>query len=68
MMSKESDPKAPTVPAMLSAALMMRDQMRSVLDTLEGEVAHLRRNGWTDEQARAIVATMFGWRAPASGE
>lgn len=31
-------------------------------DILEGEVAQLRGNGFTDDQARAILAASFGWR------
>ncbi|GAA0897795.1 hypothetical protein [Pseudonocardia zijingensis] len=32
----------------------------------KGFVAATRRNGFTEEQARAIVAYMFGWH-PADG-
>jgi pyrroline-5-carboxylate reductase len=36
------------------------------LEMVEGFVAATRRNGFTEEQARAIVAYMFGYR-PADG-
>lgn len=36
------------------------------LEMIEGFVAATRRNGFTEDQARAIIAFMFGWR-PADG-
>lgn len=49
----------------LAAALVSaQDSLRQVSELVEGEVAHLRGNGWTDAQARAIVATSFGWQSP----
>lgn len=40
--------------------------LQPFMDTLNGMVAQVRSNGFTDEQARAIVAYMFGWR-PVDG-
>lgn len=42
------------------------DQFAPFLEMLEGLVATARRNGFTDDQARAIVAFTFGWR-PTDG-
>jgi hypothetical protein len=42
------------------------DGIAPFLETIEGFVAATRRNGFTEEQARAIVAYMFGYR-PADG-
>lgn len=42
------------------------DGARQLAESVEQMVIHLRGNGWTDEQARAIVAYCFGWR-PADG-
>lgn len=46
---------------------MLQDNLRQMSETLEGEVTHLKENGWTDEQSRAIVASSLGWR-PSGGE
>lgn len=42
--------------------------LQPLLDTLEGMVAQIRGNGFTDEQARAIVASTFGWRPAPTPE
>ncbi len=42
------------------------DAITPFLETLDGMVASTVRRGFTPEQARAIVAYMFGWR-PADG-
>lgn len=41
-------------------------QFDPFLDTLTGMVAATQRRGFTEDQARAIVAATFGWR-PADG-
>lgn len=41
-------------------------QFDPFLDTLTGMVAATVRRGFTEDQARAIVAATFGWR-PADG-
>jgi hypothetical protein len=38
---------------------------RLQLDGMEGMVTEARNRGYTDDQARAMVAYMFGWRASA---
>ena len=38
------------------------------LDTLDGFVAATRARRWSDAEARALVAYMFGYRAPPTGE
>lgn len=49
----------------LSGALFaLQDNLRQISETMEGEVNYLREQGWTDSQARAIVATSVGWRSP----
>lgn len=48
------------------AALAGHDALDGIapfLDTLDGFVATTKRRGFTEDQARAIVAYMFGWRA-----
>lgn len=42
------------------------DAVAPFLDTLDGMVAAACRRGFTQEQARAVVAYMFGYR-PADG-
>jgi hypothetical protein len=47
------------------AALIGHEALAGIapfLETIEGFVAATRRNGFTEEQARAIVAYIFGWR------
>lgn len=56
------NPYAGALPAGLRAAMELQEALRSFTSPLDGEVAHLKSNGWTDEQARAIVSYMFGWR------
>lgn len=51
--------------ATLAGVQIMAD-LQPFLDTLNGMVAQVRANGFTDEQARAIVAFTFGWR-PSDG-
>lgn len=46
------------------ALFELQDNLRRISETVEGEVTYLRGNGWTDQQARAIVATYLGWRFP----
>lgn len=41
-------------------------QIEPMLDTLDGMAAAVQRRGFTAEQARAIVAWLFGYR-PADG-
>jgi hypothetical protein len=51
------------------AALIGHEALAGIapfLEMIEGFVAATRRNGFTEEQARAIVAYMFGYR-PADG-
>lgn len=50
-----------------NALLSAMDQLHEVAEWLEGAVTHLKSNGWTDDQARAIVASNFGWK-PAPDE
>lgn len=40
----------------------LQDNLRQMSETLEGEVTYLTAQGWTDEQARAIVASALGYR------
>jgi hypothetical protein len=61
-MASSDDPQQPEMPAILEALLPMVDAMQQMADVLEGQVTHLKSNGWTDSQARAIVATTMGWR------
>ncbi len=53
---------------MTTALFALQEQMRDVIAGVEGVVSELKGNGWTDGQARAIVATSFGWRAPTNPE
>lgn len=50
-----------------NALLAAMDQFHEMAEWLEGAVTHLKSNGWTDDQARAIVASNFGWK-PAPEE
>lgn len=43
-------------------------QFDPFLDTLDGMVAGAKRRGFTDDQARAIVAATFGWRPTDGGQ
>lgn len=45
-----------------SALFDVLDAFTGMASSLEGAVTHLKSNGWTDDQARAIVAHSFGWR------
>lgn len=42
----------------------LQDALRQVTEVAEGEVTYLKAQGWTDSQARAIVASMMGWKSP----
>lgn len=49
----------------------LQDALRQVTEVAEGEVTYLKAQGWTDSQARAIVASMMGWKTtppPPDGE
>lgn len=48
------------------AAHSAMDGIGPFLDMLDGFAANTRRRGFTDDQSRAIVAYMFGYR-PADG-
>ena len=52
----------PEVSPFLESCLPLVDSLRQMAEVLEGQVTHLKGNGWTDSQARAIVAAVFGWR------
>ncbi len=43
------------------------DAIEPFLDTLDGMVAATKRRGFTEEQARSLVAYMFGYRPAAGG-
>lgn len=58
----------PEMSTAMAAMLPLVDTMRQLAEVLEGQVTHLKSNGWTDDQARAIVATTLGWRGAAPNE
>jgi hypothetical protein len=39
-------------------------EIEPMLDTLDGMTAAVQRRGFTEDQARAIVAYLFSYRAP----
>lgn len=60
-------PPPPPAPRTVTSArrialLSALDQFGDLLATLDGWVHQLRDRGYTDGQARAIVAATFGWR------
>jgi hypothetical protein len=42
----------------LSIAEQLNEQFANLAALLEGQVTHLKSNGWTDQQAREIVFKM----------
>lgn len=50
-----------------TALFEVQENLRNVFAVIQGEVTQLVESGFTPEQARAIVATTFGWRPPPDG-
>lgn len=51
-----------------NALFELQANLRNAFSVVQGEVAQLVESGFTPDQARAIVATTFGWRPPSDGE
>lgn len=56
------DEEKPDILGMFAA---VQESWRLQLDGMEGMVTEARSRGWTEAQARALVAFQFGWRPPA---
>jgi hypothetical protein len=46
----------------------MQKTWQAMLDGMEGMVTEAKRRGYTEEQARALVAWCFGYRPPNAPE